>query len=250
LLDIGTETTEGKLLVAAGGLGPTLSALGLLFFRGNRDVRRDYLRRLTNFRGITPGWWGFIFLLPLVSQLLSAAVSLYFGGSPAQFVPVAAVTKNLPSTLLFIVFVLFFGPVPEELGWRGCGLPGLLERVDWITASVITATFWAAWHVPLFFIPGYPLSSLAGEPLRLLSYFLSFFPNSLIYTGIFIGTGGSTLSAILFHFTSNFWGMVFDTGQQAEAAGMVIKYIAAGLLIARGTLAPKSSLRGAANLLP
>lgn len=52
------------------------------------------------------------------------------------------------------VFWLFFGPAPEELGWRGYALDGLQARMNALFASLILGVVWSLWHLPLFFIKG------------------------------------------------------------------------------------------------
>ncbi|MFW6056790.1 MAG: CPBP family intramembrane glutamic endopeptidase [Chloroflexota bacterium] len=47
------------------------------------------------------------------------------------------------SPLAFMLLLLFYGPVPEELGWRGYGLDSLRTRFNLLTSSLILATFWA-----------------------------------------------------------------------------------------------------------
>jgi CAAX prenyl protease-like protein len=42
----------------------------------------------------------------------------------------------------------------EEIGWRGYALPRLAARFGLARASLILGVIWAAWHLPLFFIPG------------------------------------------------------------------------------------------------
>lgn len=155
------------------------------------------------------------------------------GGSSDQFLLEPSLTSLLRA-LCFGLFVLLFGPLPEELGWRGYGLPGLLARMNGVSASILLACFWALWHFPLFLITGYPLGALRENPLRLVYYFLDFFPNTILYTLVFLKSGGNILVAILFHWSGNLWGMAFETGQVAEGIALLLKTCAVvGVLLIR-----------------
>jgi uncharacterized protein len=110
----------------------------------------------------------------------------------------------------FAAVVLLFGPLPEELGWRGYALDGLSARHSALAASLILGATWALWHWPQFFMEdsyiaeAFPIGSAifwAGWVLPTITY-------SVLYTWIYNHTGRSILSAILFHFSTNFWGEV------------------------------------------
>ena len=80
------------------------------------------------------------------------------------YVVLPAVTTGDPRTLHWGVLVsvsvysystLLGGPLFEEPGWRGYALPRLEARFGPIRGSIILGVFWAGWHVPLFFYPGW-----------------------------------------------------------------------------------------------
>ncbi|MFQ3621027.1 MAG: CPBP family intramembrane glutamic endopeptidase, partial [Spirochaetales bacterium] len=230
LMQVQVHQTLGRGLLTLGGLGPTLATLGFLFLSG--ETRTDFLRRLLWVRGGSFGIWLLILLLPLGIQLLSIVGSLGLGASKEQLC-LREDFHSLNQLVLFAGFIFLFGPLPEEVGWRGYGLPALLNRLGWVPASILLACFWALWHLPLFFIGGYPLAILTQEPLRLLFYFLDFFPNTLLYSWIFLLTGGSIPAAVVFHWSGNFWGMAFETGPLAEGFALGIKTILALLIATR-----------------
>ena len=71
----------------------------------------------------------------------------------------------LLSTSVFNYSTLLGGPLFEEPGWRGFALPRLEARFHPVVASVVLSVVWAAWHLPLFFYPGWSSAS----PLQYLA---------------------------------------------------------------------------------
>lgn len=56
--------------------------------------------------------------------------------------------------LIVTVPLMLFGGGLEETGWRGVMQPELEKKLPFLTATLITATTWWLWHLPLFYIPG------------------------------------------------------------------------------------------------
>ena len=54
-------------------------------------------------------------------------------------------------SLSYAIMLLSFGPIPEELGWRGVALPALKARYGFQKAVLFLGFMWAIWHLPLFF---------------------------------------------------------------------------------------------------
>ena len=103
--------------------------------------------------------------------------------------------------LLPVAFVaaIPFGPLAEELGWRGYGLPRLLERLAPLPASLLLGLIWTIWHVPLFWAPAG--TSISGQPVTALAvalYLALLSGYSVIYTWLHQRTG-SVLVAVLLH---------------------------------------------------
>lgn len=61
----------------------------------------------------------------------------------------------LASTSVYNASTLLGGPLFEEPGWRGYALPRLQRRFSPIAASLLLGVLWSAWHLPLFFYPGW-----------------------------------------------------------------------------------------------
>jgi membrane protease YdiL (CAAX protease family) len=208
LFGINITLSPGGLIFAIGGLGPVLSAIILTLATRSREKWQDYWRRVIDFKRISLKWYAVIFLLaPLYSVLALLTGYLIRGRIPPLETAVSYL--NSPLTILpFVLFTLFYGPLPEELGWRGYVLDRLQGKWNALVSSLILGVIWSLWHAPMFFMRG----SLQSEvfPLNSVSFWLAMGPGILaeavIMTWIYNNTQRSTLSAILFHFMMNFTG--------------------------------------------
>nr|WP_255455248.1 CPBP family intramembrane glutamic endopeptidase [Natrialba sp. INN-245] len=116
------------------------------------------------------------------------------------------------SLLPYAVFMLIFGPLPEELGWRGYALDGLQARWNALWASLILGFVWAVWHVPMFFMIGTYQAELGVLTLPFWEFMVGATLVSVLYTWIYNNTGRSILGAVLFHFSGNFSGELIPHG--------------------------------------
>jgi membrane protease YdiL (CAAX protease family) len=101
---------------------------------------------------------------------------------------------------------MVYGPIPEELGWRGYALDRLQRKWNALASSLVLGVIWAVWHLPIFFIRGTLLSEVV--PLWSTQFWVSMGPGILalavVMTWIYNNTQRSILGAILFHFMMNF----------------------------------------------
>jgi membrane protease YdiL (CAAX protease family) len=88
----------------------------------------------------------------------------------------------------------------EEFGWRGFALPRLQETRSAMRSSVLLAVGWAGWHLPAFFyLPGYSAIGLRVLP----GFFLGILAGAIVLTWLYNRSGGSVLSAALWHASFN-----------------------------------------------
>src|SRR5262245_17038569 len=108
----------------------------------------------------------------------------------------------------------------EEIGWRGFALPRLfaLDRSPF-WASLLLGAVWGVWHLPTYLIPGQ-----SSFPLPL--FLLLLCGLSLIYTTLFVRTGGSLIAAVLLHASTDIAPRLLDITQFTVATwGLIVALV-------------------------
>lgn len=133
------------LVLAA--FGPGIGALYSLWTLGNRRMVRNYLRGVFDLR---IGWSACLAPVILIGGSSCAAWLLpeLWGARHLDFH-----FALLASPLNLLIIAPFAGS-QEELGWRGYILDPLEEWLGPFFGSLVLGLIWAAWHLPLFLVPG------------------------------------------------------------------------------------------------
>lgn len=201
----------GNLCVILGGAGPFLAAAALTLLDRSPDRRRDFWRRIIDLRRIPAAMFAVILLTaPLTLSLAYLTQSVITSSVP----DLQLGNDQIPTLLGFLSFVvgtLLFGPLPEEIGWRGFALDKLQSRWNSLTASLILAAIWAAWHIPLFLIQGTYQHQIGFGSTGFWLFLAALFPETILITWLYNRTNRSTLAAVLFHFMTNFTGQLLET---------------------------------------
>ncbi|MHA1256195.1 MAG: CPBP family intramembrane glutamic endopeptidase [Promethearchaeota archaeon] len=169
--------------------GPMVSAFSLtLKFEGKSGFKKN-IKRWLNFKlGL---WWiPVIILVPILvilAHLLN--VSLFKGSFPVSDIPLWLIP------LIFIITLLIDGPLAEEFGWRGYAKPRMEEKTNSLLANLILGFIWGFWHLPLFFIVGFPHHDF----LPLWLFILNAVVFSLIMAWIQNNTEQSIVPALIIH---------------------------------------------------
>jgi len=223
-----------RALIGLGGLGPAIAGVGLAWRSGN-EFWRDYWQRLTQPRRISPAWWGVILLLAPTLAALAAGVDHLLGGAGLALEIETTGKVAWPLAVAgTALFTFFFGPLPEELGWRGYALDRLLSRHDPLIASLILGGLWAFWHAPLFLIAGSYQARLAASAFGVERFAAAILAQTALMTLIHVHTQRSTLAAVLFHYIINLTGELLTLSPQGELYYTALWLLAALAVIVGG----------------
>ena len=208
---------------ALGLFGPAIAEIILISRTHDKEQWRDYWHRIFDFRRIGIKW----FLLILLTFPVLNAVAILMSTLTGSALPEFETARNLltePWRILpYAIFILVFGPLPEELGWRGYALDGLQVKYNALLASFILGVAWAMWHIPLFFMKGtFQHDQLGFATLNFWTYILGPVVISILFTWIYNNTRRSTLSAIFFHFMINFTAELMPLNAQGRIYSTVL----------------------------
>ncbi len=224
------NTMPGIILYIIGGLGPVISAIYLVRTTQRKDERHEFWQRVYDFKRVPWHWLFASLLIPPLIATLTVWVSKFFSTEYTDWQPMWLVIQNPIMLLFFLISTLFFGPLPEEIGWRGYGLEGLQEKYPAMQSSLIVGLFWIIWHIPLFLTKdsGFAATYPPFSPGFWL-WAISLLSISIIMTWIFNHTRKSTLTAILFHFSMSATSGFFSFKPQMQSI-MLIGFVVFALL--------------------
>lgn len=237
------QTAAGRALLYLGLLGPTVGGIGFTQLILGRQGWRDYWLRTVDLRRIRATWYLVIFLF--VPSLILAAVLLdvasHESDAPPRIMATVRPFLSQPLTILpFVVGVFCYGPLPEELGWRGYALDRLQARWTALHSSLILGAIWAVWHVPLFFIKDTYQSSQGAWSWWFWLFLADVICMAVILTWIFNNTRRSTLAAILFHFVANLTYTLANKTALTNLYATLLWIIAAIAVVALWRAAPNT----------
>jgi len=221
-----------NLLMFAGGVGPMVVALSLVGQERSRNVWREFLVRAIDIRRIGARWHLAIWVLVPVLNIAAIALASVLCAATPQWNSLLRFVAAPLSFVPFALGVLAFGPIPEELGWRGYALDGLQARLGALAASLVLGCVWALWHLPLFFMQGTFQSEQIGlELIPFAAFNASIIATAVLYTWLYNNTARSTLSAILFHFVVNLSGETMNLTPEARVLQSVLFVVCAALVV-------------------
>ncbi len=219
---------ESSLIFLLGGAGPLIGAVALTHLLEPRATQRDFWRRIFDPRLLSRGNWALALLLHPALVLLAVLLDWVLGAD----VPAFNFPPNGVAGLLSLAFFTFwFGPLPEEIGWRGYAQDRLQVRLSALQSSVVLGLTWALWHVPLFFVPGTFQQRLGFGSPRFWIFSATLIPLSVLMTWVYNRTQRSTLSAALLHFSGNLCGALIPKTTRLAIIELILLTVAALALI-------------------
>jgi uncharacterized protein len=191
-------------LLILGAFGPSLTAMGLVHWYGDKKECKDFWNRVIDPRRIGLKW--FLVILLLFPAILLTGYFIYalVGGNIPSLASFFAGMETPETFIMLMLIMVFAGPVSEELGWRGYALEPLQKKWGDFKGSILLGLIWIVWHLPLFFIAGTSQAS-KGFGFSFWAWSFQVISLSVIFTWIFNKTNKSILGAILLHLCANFF---------------------------------------------
>jgi len=165
--DVRTLPAWALGLTFVGIYAPSIAALASAWQQGGQSELCALLR--TSFIGhVCWGWYAVILFGPPAFVWTGAVVEMVLGGQ----IHTRGLASFASAAAILLSFIPF-GPLGEELGWRGYMLPRL--SLSPLSSSLVLGIIWAAWHAPAFWIapvglPVRTIDSLAVWTSNILSF--------------------------------------------------------------------------------
>lgn len=208
------------------GASPSVIGLSFVLLSGSRAYIFSFLKRMVTIGSTSLIGLLITFTLIPAITLTSAAINYLFTSTYPDFSILSTYSKDLTGLMLFAAFTFIFGPLAEEIGWRGYLLDCWKDKGVFIYGAGI-GLLWTLWHLPMFFIVGTYQNSLLLQGAMPVIYFAL----STTALGVIIGhitkVTNSVLLAILFHFTINFTGEMIPLTITGEMINTIILIVIA-----------------------
>lgn len=206
--------------------GPLIAAVVVVGATAGRAGLGDLWRRFA-LRPSDLAWAAVAVALPLLLLIPIWLLERLAGASETAPAPAFALG---PITALSLALALLI--VGEEVGWRGFALPHLMAKRPALWSSLVVGAVWALWHLPNFFLPGYP-----HRELPFAAFFLMVVSYSVLFTWLHARTQGSLLVAVVFHAALNLFSLAgIDPARQSWWRALVYGLVALVVVAATGGL--------------
>ena len=228
LFNDGLTRALGMIL---GGLSPATVAIIFVFTSKSDALKKDFKRKIFNFWKLKPLYIFAAVLLFSAIVACSILLSTLFGQSLDQF----SFTKDFSFTGVGVVSAfatILLAAILEEVGWRGYGEDSIAQYHSWFKESIILGFFWAARHIPLFWITGtnhYEIREM--NFLYMVNFLVSVAPMGFITTWVYVKNGRSMLASIIFHLFINFMQEKIAMTQTTKCVETLVVVVAATIIV-------------------
>ena len=213
--------TKGWIHLATlvtGNCLPGVLAIAWAAFEGKRELRR-MISALVKWNA-PARWYALAVIFPCVIFWLSLDIVLFY----------FPVSHTFPPTIEFFKSFLMtapFGPLWEELAWRGWALRKLELRFPPVVAALLLGVYWAIWHIPLWLVTLYLNPRNIVWVLSVASANLVAW--SVIFAFLYTRSSQSLPVTILLHTT--YVAASSQTGAAVPQFGLDLLYVATGLSV-------------------
>ena len=222
LLALGGQVKPGSNVSHFPGLlGPMIGAIAVTAVIGGREALPELFGRMYRLRrhraaklmlALAPlalGALACVVMLALGKALPSLSAFAHFPGLPEHW--------SLLGVLVVVVLVNGFG---EETGWSGFLTERLLPQHGRFRATLIVASLWSFWHLPLFWLNA-GMAALVGPVL--IGWLFALFCGAFVLAQVYLATGRSILCVALWHSVYNMMvATEIGAGLPAAIAGTVV----------------------------
>ncbi|MDW3652141.1 MAG: type II CAAX endopeptidase family protein [Bacteroidia bacterium] len=186
--------TPMALIGFIGAYGPSIAAIWVQYIIDKTQLK-VLLGKLLRFKA-KPKVYLYVIFLPILLYCLAYAASVLYQGEMLGL----DVWAGLTSIPLWFLAALPFGPMGEELGWRGFMLPKLLEKHSILKSTLYVGLAWGVWHLASFTFPGAAIPSFLSVNVWTIGlYMLNTISLSILFTYIHFVSKASVFLAILLH---------------------------------------------------
>lgn len=203
--------TDSRLILPLHLLGGASPLIATILYLIKTKEWKNYFYRLANFHEVKFVAW----LITLSPIIISVVTNLLV------FNQLSIDSGFIEMGIFYGFALLFFGPIPEELGWRGV-LFNDLNKISFKKAQIYMMLIWLVWHLPLFFIIGTYQNNLGIISLGFLFFCLNIALQSFIMGYLFLIGKKNILLPILFHYFVNLFGEMLNRNIVSEIVNIVI----------------------------
>ena len=206
------------LIGMIGAYGPSIAAIIVQGIIDKKQLK-SLLKKLIQFRS----QWKlllFIVIAPILLYVIAYLITAFIfeGDLTVHWI------LGFSNLYFWVLVALPFGPMGEELGWRGFMLPKLLEKHSIYKSTILVGLAWGIWHLASFSFPGAAIPDFLPVNLwTILLFCVNTIALSMVYTYVHLRSNGSVLMAILLHaFFNAAANITFDFFGETENFSILI----------------------------